>query len=405
MDLPTLIKFNKKQFYFCFFFIAEQSIIFEFRMATFKIKPITEQVIVPIQDIKLIPSGVLYLSTNFNKNILDTDNANELISELSVYKVPRYVDLGSNTDNVQYTMGSNEVGNNTETNPLEVPLPGIINSDNADETTVSLFLYKYSDVPLRSNAEKPRLFSHLSNMDYYPIDAINYGESFRTFTDQYEYATAKDGLNNTSTFNTSVNYYDTGDTSENTHKSMYVLGSLPYMYRALKFYGDNYKQKVDIIKRYYPIFDPNYNYDTSASKPINEIYIDNNGYLVDKAVNGKRVIVSAFQIFSAPTNIEVYLGVKEIEIPMQVHELTLSGNNDEQRILIAKFPRYLMDDSIEHYRAIKYMRLVNYTPSGDNKTKCYYNKQGLENDNDKNQLTNESEYGTKLAELNIQFSR
>ena len=103
-------------------------------MATFKIKPITEQVIVPIQDIKLIPSGVLYLSTDFNKNILNTDNANELISELSVYKVPRYVDLGSNTDKVQYTMGSNEIGNNTETNPLEVPLPGIINSDDSDDS-------------------------------------------------------------------------------------------------------------------------------------------------------------------------------------------------------------------------------------------------------------------------------
>ena len=224
-------------------------------MATFKIKPITEQVIVPIQDIKLIPSGVLYLSTDFNKNILNTDNADELISELSVYKVPRYVDLGSNTDKVQYTMGSNEVGNNTETNPLEVPLPGIINSDNADDTTVSLFLYKYSDVPLRSNAEKPRLFSHLSNMDYYPIDAINYGESFREFADQYEYATAKDesldkGLNNTSTFQTSVNYYNIDSTESHTHKSMYVLGSLPYMYRALKFYGSNYQKKVDIIKRY-----------------------------------------------------------------------------------------------------------------------------------------------------------
>ena len=375
-------------------------------MATFKIKPITEQVIVPIQDIKLIPSGVLYLSTDFNKNILNTDNANELISELSVYKVPRYVNLGSNSDSVQYTMGSNEVGNNTETNPLEVSLPGIINSDNADDSdklTVSLFLYKYSDVPLRSNAEKPRLFSHLSNMDYYPIDAINYGESFRAFTDQYEYATAKDGLNNTSTFNTSVNYYNIDSTESHTHKSMYVLGSLPYMYRALKFYGSNYQKKVDIIKRYYPIFDPNYNYDTSASKPKNEIYIDNNGYLVDKAEAGKRVIVSAFQIFSAPTNIEVYLGVKEIEIPMQVHELTLSGNNDEQRILIAKFPRYLMDDSIEHYRAIKYMRLVNYTPSGDNKTKCYYNYQGLAKDNDQNTLT--TEYGSQLAELNIQYLR
>ena len=107
-------------------------------MATFKIKPITEQVIVPIQDIKLIPSGVLYLSTDFNKNILNTDNANELISELSVYKVPRYVDLGSNTDNVQYTMGSNEVGNNTETNPLEVPLPGIINSDDSDDSLFAI---------------------------------------------------------------------------------------------------------------------------------------------------------------------------------------------------------------------------------------------------------------------------
>ena len=367
-------------------------------MATFKIKPITEQVIVPIQDIKLIPSGVLYLSTDFNKNILNTDNANELISELSVYKVPRYVDLGSNTDKVQYTMGSNEVGNNTETNPLEVPLPGIINSDNADETTVSLFLYKYSDVPLRSNAEKPRLFSHLSNMDYYPIDAINYGESFREFADQYEYATAKGGLNNTSTFNTSVHYYDTDDTSENTHKSMYVLGSLPYMYRALKFYGDNYQKKVNIIKRYYPIFDPNYNYDTSASKPTNEIYIDNNGYLVDKPEAGKRVIVSAFQIFSAPSNIEVYLGVKEIEIPMQVHELTLSGNNDEQRILIAKFPRYLMDDYIEHYRAIKYIRIANYDKSN---TKFYYSRRSLETNNEQKDLT--TEYGTQLAELNIQF--
>lgn len=375
-------------------------------MATFKIKPITEQVIVPIQDIKLIPSGVLYLSTDFNKNILNTDNANELISELSVYKVPRYVDLGSNTDKVQYTMGSNEVGNNTETNPLEVPLPGIINSDDSDDSdklTVSLFLYKYSDVPLRSNAEKPRLFSHLSNMDYYPIDAINYGEDFRAFADQYEYATAKDGLNNTSTFNTSVKYYNIDSTESHTHKSMYVLGSLPYMYRALKFYGSNYQKKVDIIKRYYPIFDSNYNYDTSASKPINEIYIDNNGYLVDKPEAGKRVIVSAFQIFSAPTNIEVYLGVKEIEIPIQVHELTLSGNNDEQRILIAKFPRYLMDDYIEHYRAIKYMRIVNYTPSGDNKTKCYYNYQGFAKDNDQNTLT--TEYGSQLAELNIQYSR
>lgn len=364
-------------------------------MVTFKIKPITEQVIVPIQDIKLIPSGVLYLSTDFNKNILNTDNANELISELSVYKVPRYVDLDSNSDNVQYTMGSNEVGNNTETNPLEVPLPGIINSDNTDNMPVSLFLYKYSDVPLRSNSEKPRLFSHLSNMDYYPIDAINYGESFRAFADQYEYATAKGGLNNTSTFNTSVNYYNNPDSE--THKSMYVLGSLPYMYRALKFYGGNYQKKVDIIKRYYPIFDPNYNYDTSASKPINEIFIDDNGYLVDNA--GKRVIVSAFQIFDAPRNIEVYLGVKEIEIPMQVHELTLSGNNDNQRILIAKFPRYLMDDYIEHYRAIKYIRIVNYNDT----TRYYYNYQGFVNNNEKNELT--AEYGTKLAELNIKFSR
>ena len=369
-------------------------------MATFKIKPITEQVIVPIQDIKLIPSGVLYLSTDFNKNILNTDNANELISELSVYKVPRYVDLGSNTDKVQYTMGSNEVGNNTETNPLEVPLPGIINSDDSDDSdklTVSLFLYKYSDVPLRSNAEKPRLFSHLSNMDYYPIDAINYGESFRAFADQYEYATAKDGLNNTSTFNTSVKYYDTTDTSQNTHKSMYILGSLPYMYRALKFYGGNYQQKVNIIKRYYPIFDPNYNYDTSASKPEKEIFADDNGYLVDKAdKTGKRVTVSAFQIFNATNNIEVYLGVKEIEIPMQVHELTLSGNNDEQRIFIAKFPRYLMDDYIEHYRAIKYIRIANYDKSN---TKFYYSRRSLETNNEQEDLT--TEYGTQLAELNI----
>ena len=179
-------------------------------MAAFKIKPITEQVIVPIQDIKLIPSGVLYLKTDFNKNILSTNNTNELISELSVYKVPRYVYLGKNADQVQYTMGSNEIGNNIETNPLEVPLPGIINSDNADGMSISLFLYKYSDVPLRNNSEKPRLFSHLTNMDYYPIDVINYGDNFRTFADQYEYATAKDeslsgGLNNTSKFNTSVN--------------------------------------------------------------------------------------------------------------------------------------------------------------------------------------------------------
>lgn len=375
-------------------------------MATFKIKPITEQVIVPIQDIKLIPSGVLYLSTDFNKNILDTDNANELISELSVYKVPRYVDLGSNSDEVQYTMGSNEVGKNTETNPLEVPLPGIINSDNTDNMSVSLFLYKYSDVPLRSNAEKPRLFSHLSNMDYYPIDAINYGESFRAFADQYEYATAKDesldkGLNNTSTFQTSVNYYNIDSTESHTHKSMYVLGSLPYMYRALKFYGDNYQKKVNIIKRYYPIFDPDYNYDTSASKPEKEIFADDNGYLVDKAdKTGKRVTVSAFQIFNATNNIEVYLGVKEIEIPMQVHELTLSGNNDEQRIFIAKFPRYLMDDYIEHYRAIKYIRIANYDKSN---TKFYYSRRSLETNNEQKDLT--TEYGTQLAELNIQFSR
>lgn len=370
---------------------------------SFKIKPIPEQIIVPIQDIKLIPSGVLYLSTDFNKNILNTDNANELISELSVYKVPRYVDLGSNDDEVQYTMGSNEVGNNTETNPLEVPLPGIINSDNADEMTVSLFLYKYSDVPLRSNAEKPRLFSHLSNMDYYPIDAINYGESFRTFADQYEYATAKDesldkGLNNTSTFQTSVNYYNIDSTESHTHKSMYVLGSLPYMYRALKFYGSNYQKKVDIIKRYYPIFDPDYNYDTSASKPEKEIFADDNGYLIDNT--GKRVTVSAFQIFNATDNIEVYLGIKEIEIPMQVHELTLSGNNSAQRIFIAKFPRYLMDDYIEHYRAIKYIRIANYDKSN---TKFYYSRRSLETNNEQEDLT--TEYGTQLAELNIQFSR
>lgn len=374
-------------------------------MATFKIKPITEQVIVPIQDIKLIPSGVLYLSTDFNKNILNTDNANELISELSVYKVPRYVDLGSNSsDTVQYTMGTNEVGDNIETNPLEVPLPGIINSDNTDNMTVSLFLYKYSDVPLRSNAEKPRLFSHLSNMDYYPIDAINYGESFRAFADQYEYATAKDesldkGLNNTSTFQTSVNYYNIDSTESHTHKSMYVLGSLPYMYRALKFYGSNYQKKVDIIKRYYPIFDPGYNYDTSASKPEKEIFADDNGYLVDKAdKTGKRVTVSAFQIFNATNNIEVYLGVKEIEIPMQVHELTLSGNGSAQRIFIAKFPRYLMDDYIEHYRAIKYIRIVNYDKSN---TKFYYSRRSLETNNEQEDLT--TEYGTQLAELNIQF--
>ena len=367
-------------------------------MAAFKIKPITEQVIVPIQDIKLIPSGVLYLSTDFNKNILSTNNTNELISELSVYKVPRYVDLGSNTDKVQYTMGSNEVGNNTETNPFEVPLPGIINSDNADNVMVSLFLYKYSDVPLRDNSEKPRLFSHLSNMDYYPIDAINYGESFRAFADQYEYATAKDGLNNTSTFNTSVNYYDTDDTPKNKHKSMYVLGSLPYMYRALKFYGDNYQKKVDIIKRYYPIFDPDYNYDTSASKPEKEIFADDNGYLIDD--DGKRVTVSAFQIFNATDNIEVYLGIKEIEIPMQVHELTLSGNGSAQRIFIAKFPRYLMDDYIEHYRAIKYIRIANYDKSN---TKFYYSRRSLETNNEQEDLT--TKYGTQLAELNIQFSR
>lgn len=375
-------------------------------MATFKIKPITEQVIVPIQDIKLIPSGVLYLSTDFNKNILDTDNANELISELSVYKVPRYVDLGSNTDKVQYTMGSNEVGNNTETNPLEVPLPGIINSDDSDDSdklTVSLFLYKYSDVPLRSNAEKPRLFSHLSNMDYYPIDVINYGDNFRTFADQYEYATAKDeslsgGLNNTSKFNTSVNCYNSDDNESRTHKSMYVLGSLPYMYRALKFYGDNYQKKVDIIKRYYPIFDPDYNYDTSVSKPEKEIFVDDNGYLVDNI--GKRVTVSAFQIFNATDNIEVYLGIKEIEIPMQVHELTLSGNGSAQRIFIAKFPRYLMDDYIEHYRAIKYIRIVNYDKLN---TKFYYSRRSLETNNEQKDLT--TEYETQLAELNIQFSR
>lgn len=372
-------------------------------MATFKIKPITEQVIIPIQDIKLIPSGVLYLSTDFNKNILSTNNTNELISELSVYKVPRYVYLGSNTDKVQYTMGSNEVGNNTETNPLEVPLPGIINSDNADGMSISLFLYKYSDVPLRNNSEKPRLFSHLTNMDYYPIDVINYGDNFRTFVDQYEYATAKDeslsgGLNNTSKFNTSVNYYNSDDNESRTHKSMYVLGSLPYMYRALKFYGGNYQKKVDIIKRYYPIFDPDYNYDTSASKPEKEIFADDNGYLIDD--DGKRVTVSAFQIFNATDNIEVYLGIKEIEIPMQVHELTLSGNGSAQRIFIAKFPRYLMDDYIEHYRAIKYIRIANYDKSN---TKFYYSRRSLETNNEQKDLT--TEYGTQLAELNIQFSR
>ena len=370
-------------------------------MATFKIKPITEQVIVPIQDIKLIPSGVLYLSTDFNKNILNTDNADELISELSVYKVPRYVDLGSNTDKVQYTMGSNEVGNNTETNPLEVPLPGIINSDNADNTTVSLFLYKYSDVPLRSNAEKPRLFSHLSNMDYYPIDAINYGEDFRAFADQYEYATAKNesldkGLNNTSTFQTSVNYYNIDSTESHTHKSMYVLGSLPYMYRALKFYGDNYQKKVNIIKRYYPIFDPDYNYDTSASKPEHEVFVDGNGFLVDKKENGNRIKLSAFQMFNVPKSVEVYLGIKEIEIPFQTTELTNSENSDANRIIMAKFPRYLLDDDIEHYNAIKYIRIVNYT---EGSTKFYYSKQSLVNDNDKQTLT--AKYGSRLAELNI----
>ena len=100
-------------------------------------------------------------------------------------------------------------------------------------------------------------------------------------------------------------------------------------------------------------------------------------------------------MFDVPNSVEVYLGIKEIEIPFQTTELTNSENSDANRIIMAKFPRYLLDDYIEHYNAIKYIRIVNHTSS----TKFYYSKQSLVNDNDEQPLT--TKYGSQLAELNI----
>ena len=283
-------------------------------------------------------------------------------------------------------------------NPLETSLPGIINSDKSDNITVSLFLYKYSDVPLRNNSEKPSIFKYISNMDYYPIDAINFSESYRKFIASYQNAEiSTESLNNTSTFKTSINQYvENGSEYNSEHKSLYVLGSAPYMYRAFRFLKESYEKKKAIIERYFPIFDPNYNYDTSASKPEKEVFVDDNGFLVDKKENGKRIKLSAFQMFDVPNSVEVYLGIKEIEIPFQTTELTNSENSDANRIIMAKFPRYLLDDDIEHYNAIKYIRIVNYTAGS---TKFYYSKQSLVNDNDKQPLT--AKYGSQLAELNI----
>lgn len=354
-----------------------------------KIKPLTEQKNNAVQDITLIPAGILKIPTNFNPVVTDQSFAtitNILKERTGKINTIRSVFIDSNN----YVNSEARAGTN-HTLYGETPIPSILNP----EQPLNILLYKYSNIkihPLDSDVISPNIFDRRINR-LFTLDAIANQDQMKDFAEAYN------SSESTKIFNIS-----------NTD-TYYLTGSLPYEYLITKDYSSNANLKNKNINRMFPMFESEYNYDTISSIQTNEsmsnkvsITIDPKtgyGYLSD--INGKYLAkVSAFTVRNVDENFKAYINVNGIEIPMRITRL--SGKN-HNCIFMVKFPRYLLDVDIDVYNSIRYIRFENFKDTTITfatwKTIVKYGNIAFAKNNSKQAMSriygdNENEYITNL---------